>query len=121
MSEAIRDAVLGLPGDDAVRAIATTYREQAQRCPRRYSLPVSVAGLKGRDIADAISVATDTPNAVFRWDGLTGETIYVATTLLTATMSGFMAMELCGAMQVDPDQADAVLIENFIAGLRLMK
>jgi AcrR family transcriptional regulator len=120
MSEAIRDAVLGLAGDDAVRAMATAYRQYARRYPRRYSLPVSIAGLHGRDIAEAISVSTETSKAVFRCYGLTGENVDIATTLLTATMSGFMAMELRGAMQVDPDQAYDVLVENFIAGLRGM-
>ncbi|WP_406813400.1 TetR/AcrR family transcriptional regulator [Mycobacterium sp. M23085] len=121
MSEAIRDAVLGLAGDDAVRAIATTYREYANRYPRRYALPVSIAGLHGRDIAQAVSVSTDTSRAVFRYYGLTGDNVDIATTLLTASMSGFMAMELRGAMQVDPDTAYDVLIENFIAGLHGMK
>ena len=66
MGEEIRDAVLGLSGDDAVRAMATAYRKYAHQHPRRYTLPVSIPGLKGPDIADAVSVATDTASAVFR-------------------------------------------------------
>lgn len=121
MGESIRDAVLGLSGDDAVRAIATAYRAYAHKYPRRYALPVSIPGLKGPDILAAISVATETANAVFRWYGITGDDATVANTLLSASMSGFLAMELQGAMQVDPDLAYRVMIENFIAGLQQMK
>lgn len=121
MGETIRDAVLGLSGDDAVRAMATAYRTYAHKYPRRYALPVTIPGLKGHDIAAAISVATDTANAVFRWYGITGESAAIANTLLTANMSGFLAMELQGAMQVDPDRAYRIMVENFIAGLRQMQ
>ena len=121
MGEAIRDAVLGLSGDDAVRAIATSYRDYAHQHPRRYALPVSIPGLKGPDIAAAISVATDTASAVFRWYGITGDDAAIANTLLSTNMSGFLAMELQGAMQVDPDRAYDMMVENFIAGLRSMQ
>jgi AcrR family transcriptional regulator len=101
--EAIRSATLGRSGEDALRALATAYREYLRSYPHRYPF-VETAPDPGDPAEQAIVArVVEVPFAVLRGYGLTGSAAVHATRCLRAAIHGFTRLEVTGGFGLPED------------------
>jgi AcrR family transcriptional regulator len=115
----VRDAVQGLDGDDALLAMARTYRDYVRENPERYLLALSSAHTdEYRTLTEHYAEAV---RDVLRWYGLTEAEVVEAHLAFRATVHGFVHLEARDALPVRgarPDEHFDFLIRLFAAGLR---
>jgi AcrR family transcriptional regulator len=118
LTAAMRDATVGLSGDDALRAIATTQRAYAHEHPGRYAAAaVAAPTLEPERSAAQEGVAVIA--AALRGFELDDEEAVHAIRGVRAAVHGFVALELAGGfgMPVDVDTSFDRLIDTLAAGL----
>src|SRR5262249_46090543 len=109
----------GLAGDDALHAIADSYRTYARRFPGRYSLTTRMAADGDSDYEAAAMAAIEAGLAVLRPYGLSGGGARPTLANLLATPHRVVSLEIAGAIgRVDRDRAFQILIDNFANGIR---
>jgi AcrR family transcriptional regulator len=112
-------AVVGRSGDDAIRALATTFRAYASRFPRRYAA-IATAPPPG-PAAEAASRMLGVFFAVLRGYGLEGSRAVHATRALRSACHGFAMLQANGGFGL-PEDLDAsydLLVEMVVRGLPL--
>jgi AcrR family transcriptional regulator len=117
--EAVRVAVAGKQGADAVRAIYRAYRAFVHAYPGRYAASISTPDPRdARRLAAAGRLATCLRD-VFGQIGLVGEDAARAARLLRSAVHGYATLELNGAWQtpLDDDQTFDWLLDKIIQGL----
>ncbi|NUT34171.1 MAG: TetR family transcriptional regulator [Hamadaea sp.] len=95
-------AVLGRSGEDALRALAKTFREYALRHPHRYAATVPAAGSDPR-VAEAAGRMLEIFLAVLRGFGLEGSAAIHATRALRAACHGFTGIQVAGGFGLPED------------------
>jgi AcrR family transcriptional regulator len=103
--EALRAATLGRSSADALRALATAYRDYLRAYPHRYPF-VETAAAPG-DEADQAAAGrlVEVVFAALRGYGLTGSAAVHATRCLRAAVHGFARLEAIGGFGL-PEQID---------------
>lgn len=115
--EALRDSVVGVAGDDAVRAFATAYRRWATDHPGRYEL--SLRKVEGREKRVAGTGAIQTMDRVLEAYGLGGDDATAAGRTLRAALHGFATLEAADALgRGGHDASFDYLVDLFVEGVR---
>ncbi len=117
LADELRSAAVGKSGRDALRAVASRYRDYARRHPGRYA-----ATLRAPDPDDATLVAAaasvlEVVFAVLAGYGLTGDDAVDATRILRSALHGFVSLESVGGfgMPQDVDRSFARLVAGLDA------
>lgn len=118
--DALRSATLGRSGADALRALATAYRDYARTYPHRYRLlEVAPDDPETTQAADRI---VDVARAVLRGYDLTGSQAVHAVRCLRAAIHGFTHLEAIGGFGL-PERLDdtfahlVAMLEAGVSGL----
>jgi AcrR family transcriptional regulator len=117
LGAALASAAAGLAGEDALRAVATTYRDYARRHPGTYAAlqrpPDDDPG------ADAARAPVDVVVAVLRGYDLHGDDAIHAVRVVRAALHGFVSLEIDGAfgLPLDRDESFEALIAVLDRGL----
>ncbi len=117
LTQSVRDAALGVAGEDALRAVAAAYREFARLHPGQYSASVAPPVAVGEELARASADLHDLLALILRSTGLDEVTAAEAATTMRSTLHGFVALEAVEAHHVDPshfDQMITVILRGFI-------
>jgi AcrR family transcriptional regulator len=97
LSDTVRAAIGDLEGDDALRAMATAYREYVRRHPDLYLLQLRLGGTPS--LARVSERASEPVRHVLRSYGLDEERVRQAHALLRAAIHGFVGLEAQGLMR----------------------
>ena len=120
VADVLARAAVGKSGDDAIRAIASAYRDWAHRHPGRYAATVRapVPGDLDDEAASAVSVGI-VLDILAGYD-LHGTDAIDAARALRAALHGFIALETAGGfgMRVDVDRSFQRLVEGLIVSLQ---
>ena len=115
--EVLRDSVVGVAGDDAVRAFAAAYRRWATDHPGRYEL--SLRKVDGDRKASAGRGAIETMDRVLAGYGLSGGDATAAGRTLRAALHGFSTLEAADALgRGRHDASFDYLVDLWIDGIR---
>ncbi|MFC1411313.1 TetR/AcrR family transcriptional regulator [Streptacidiphilus sp. N1-12] len=120
-SDRIGSAVMGLAGDDALRAFLGAFRGYAAEYPHRHALieaPVG-GGSHSDEVEAAAGRLVEIAFATVRGYGLEGDDLIHAVRVLRATIVGFVALELGQGYQLptDLDASFAFLTDLLATGL----
>jgi AcrR family transcriptional regulator len=110
IADAVRDAIQGRAGKDALAAGAQAMRTYAREHPGRYAAG-NAARSRGPDdpLAPAAERVLASWTALLRGYGLDpGQEIH-AIRMLRSSLHGFMALDVAGAFQLDTDTEDTFL------------
>lgn len=120
LTDELRDAAVGLSGDDAVRALATTYRRFAVEHPGQYASTLLPPSRPDDDLARAMERLTDVFARVVAGYGLEGDRAIHAARTGRSAIHGFVALEICHGFPHPADNDDSFdhLVETLLAGLR---
>jgi AcrR family transcriptional regulator len=115
LADAMQEAAAGRARGDALRAVATAYREYAREHPGSYLALQRAADLPGDAGARAVRVFT----AVLAGYGLGGDDAIHATRAVRAALHGFAALEAGGGfgMEQSVDESFRRLISLLDVGL----
>lgn len=119
--DALRNALQGKAGPDAVAALFTTLREYVERHPGRYSAITGAEFLGADDPLRAAGLRMiNSIRAVLADYGIRPEETDHAVRALRCTLHGFAVLQAANAFQWsnDPDQSFAWMIKFADAGLR---
>ena len=121
LADAMQEAAAGRARGDALRAVATAYREYAREHPGSYDAAQRAAWLAGDAGARAVRVFT----AVLAGYGLSGDDAIHATRAVRAALHGFAALESGGGFGMS-QSVDAsfdrlvALLDDGLRGLEAM-
>jgi AcrR family transcriptional regulator len=132
LADAMQEAAAGRAGGDALRAVATAYREYAREHPGSYDAAQRAAWLAGDDVArggrdapagDAGARAVRVFTAVLAGYGLSGDDAIHATRAVRAALHGFAALEAGGGfgMKQSVDESFGRLVALLDVGLGAAK
>ena len=105
-ADRIGTAVMGLAGDDALRAFLRTFRGYAEEYPHRHSLiesPPPSEGERGPELDAASTRLVETAFATVRGYGLQGDDLVHAVRALRAVVAGFVGLEHSGGYRLATD------------------
>lgn len=102
--QALRDATLGRSGPEALRALATAYRDYLRAHPHR--LPFVEAVADDPETGAAVERVVEVAYAAVRGYGLTGSDAVHAIRCLRAAVHGFAHLEALGGFGL-PEDVDA--------------
>jgi AcrR family transcriptional regulator len=102
LADALQEAAAGRARGDALRAVATAYREYARAHPGSYAAAQRAAWLGGDAGGRAVRVFA----AILAGYGLTGDDAIHATRAVRAALHGFAALEAGGGFGM-PQSVDA--------------
>ncbi|GAA5181029.1 TetR/AcrR family transcriptional regulator [Rugosimonospora acidiphila] len=115
LSDRVRQAVIGVSGDEAVRALMGAYRAYLVEFPNRAGLLVAPPPAAGRR-EDLLAVVL----AVLRGYRLEGAEAIHAARILRSSVHGFAVLEAAGGFgyREDLDESFGRLVDVVVAGLR---
>lgn len=115
----LRNAAVGQAGDDAINALARTYREFAVDHPGQYAATLAPPRSDDDDLARASDDLTDVFARVIANYGHEGDRAIHAARVARSTIHGFVALEVgrCLAGDTDCDDSFEHLIAAVISGL----
>ena len=121
-AERIGAAVMGLAGDEALRAFLREFRAYAGQYPHRHTLlesPPPAAGEHGPALEAASAHLVEIAFATVRGYGLTGDDLVHAVRALRAVVVGFVGLEHSAGylLPTDLDASFAFLTDLLAAGL----
>jgi AcrR family transcriptional regulator len=119
MTEALRTAVLGRSGRDAVAALLDGYRGYLRRYPRRAPALEIPMDIRDPEVVQALQGTAETAFAVLRPYGFDPDLTVHVTRVLRAAAHGFAGLEAAGGFGLPQqlDQSFAVLKSVLITGL----
>ena len=121
LGDALRDAAVGRAGDEAIIAIAQTYRRFAHEHPGLYATTLrSVHVGKDADLRAAGDAVIKTVVAILRAYGLEGDEAMHATRIVRSAVHGFVALETVGGfgIPIDIDETFDRYLSLITDGLR---
>jgi AcrR family transcriptional regulator len=110
----VRDAVIGVSGDDGVRGVLRAYRDYLVEYPHRAPFLVNpAASAPAGELLDVVL-------SVLRGFGLTGAPAVHAARTLRAVAHGFAVLQAGGGFGLPEDLAESfeLLADTVVAGLR---
>lgn len=115
--ETLRDSVVGVAGDDAVRAFAHAYRDWATHNPGRYALSLRKVDSTAKRTAGRGAI--ETMDRVLVAYGLDGPDATAAGRTLRAALHGFSTLEAADALGRGRHESSfTYLVDLFLDGLR---
>ena len=105
----VRNAAVGVAGEDAIRSIALAYREFALRHPGQYAALVAPPMADGDALADASASLNEVLALALRSLGMVDGAATRAATSLRSTLHGFVALEAIDAHDVDGEHFEYVV------------
>jgi AcrR family transcriptional regulator len=122
-ADQVGTAVMGLAGDDALRAFLHAFRAYAERYPHRHGLiesPPPSEGEHGPALDAAATRLVESAFATVRGYGLRGDDLVHAVRALRAVVTGFVNLEQSGGYRLatDLDASFAFLADLLSTGLR---
>jgi AcrR family transcriptional regulator len=119
MDAALRAAVMGRAGDDALTALAHAYRDYARRHPGRYAATVRAPDPADADLAAAGASAVEPLFAALRGYGLAGDELVHAARAVRSALHGFVALEGAGGfgLPVALDESFDAMVAALARGL----
>lgn len=96
LADAMTSAAAGRAGVDALRAVATAWRDYALRHPGRYPAAQQVPDPADPEHVAAGRRALDAVYAILRGYGLTGDTAVDAARVFRSAVHGFVSLEAAG-------------------------
>ncbi|GJM39058.1 MAG: putative transcriptional regulator, TetR family protein [Acidimicrobiales bacterium] len=119
LADSLLDAAIARSGGDALRAVATAYRDFAQRHPGQYaSLLLPVGREVSGDTSPHETITTVLARIVAPW-GYTGDAAIHAARVIRSSIHGFVTLEASGAF-VNPQETDesfAALLDFIVSGI----
>jgi len=119
LAEALGKAAIGRAKDDAVRSLATAYREFVKKHPGLYQATERAVGDSDPELNRASDEVVNVCLAVLRGYGLDRRAALHALRGLRSAVHGFATLEMVGGFGIplNIDESFAWLIECFVAGL----
>lgn len=120
LSDRVRVAVAGRTGDEALQAMAHTYRDYVREHPDRYLIQVSAT--RAPEYRSALELAAEAVRDVLRSFGLTEDQVREAHVAFRAAVHGFVHLEARDALAARPsaDEHFTFFLQIFAAGLRTL-
>lgn len=120
LTDAMRSAVAGRSGRQALTALADVYRAYAREHPGTYASTQDVANLEGPEAATAAAEALDVFFAVLRGYALADDAAIHAARAVRSTLHGFVSLEVGNGFgfELDLDESFARLVAMLDRGLR---
>jgi AcrR family transcriptional regulator len=112
---ALRTAVMGRAGEDALVSLARAYRGYARRHPGRYAATVRAPDPADAELAAAGAAAVEPLFAVLRGYGLEGDGAVHAARAVRSALHGFVALETAGGFGIPVDVEES--FEAMLAAL----
>lgn len=119
LAAALGSAAVGRSGEDALRALARSYRDWARRHPGLYALTQRSAEGGDPALQAAGRRVLDTVLAALRGYGLEGDAALHATRAVRSALHGFALLETGAGfgLALDPDESFERLLDLLHAGL----
>lgn len=122
LADALLDAAIARSEGDALRAVATAYRDFAHRCPGQYAsllLPAGRVGDSDGESASHATIITVLTRILEPW-GYTGDAAVHAARVVRSAIHGFVTLEASGAFvnPQDTDESFAALLDFIVSGIR---
>lgn len=119
LTSAMRDAVIGIAGDEAIRSLAVAYRKYAHTHTGRYVMVSTIAPSDHPSLMEKGRVFTTIIVTVLHAYQLYEEDAIHAVRALRSIAHGFIVLELTGGfgLPLDLDESYRRMIETFIDGL----
>lgn len=116
---ALRTAVMGRAGEDALVSLGRAYRSYARRHPGRYAATVRAPDPADAELAAAGAAAVEPLFAVLRGYGLRGEGAVHAARAVRSALHGFVALETAGGfgIPVDVEESFEAMLAALARGL----
>jgi AcrR family transcriptional regulator len=120
LTDDLRDAAVGQSGDEAVLALARTYRQFATRHPGQYASTLLPPTRPGDDLAQAAERLTNVFARVITNYGHDGDRAIHAARAARSAIHGFVAIEVCQGFHrgTDQDESFTHLVATVLSGLR---
>ncbi len=118
LANAIRDAAVGIAGDQAMEAIGTAYRTFAHTNPGQFASTFLPPLSDNDDLAAANRSLLDVFVLVYRAMGLLPDQAHLAARSTRTAIHGFCALELASGRTPDHDVEYRHLLETLRRGLR---
>jgi AcrR family transcriptional regulator len=117
LSDRVRAGVAGRTGDEALQAMAHTYRDYVREHPDRYLIQVSA--IRAPAYSSALELAAEAVRDVLRCFGLSEEQVLEAHVAFRAAVHGFVHLEARDALaaRASADEHFAFFLRIFAAGL----
>ena len=117
LSDRVRTAVAGRTGDEALQAMAHTYRGYVREHPDRYLIQVSAT--RAPEYRSALELAAEAVRDVLRSFGLSEGQVLEAHVAFRAAVHGFVHLEARDALasRASADEHFAFFLQIFAAGL----
>ena len=103
LASVLSSAIAGRSGEEAVRSLASAYRDYALSFPGRYPLTQHVPDPQDPEHVAAAELAVQTFFAALRGYGLGGEEAIHATRVARSALHGFVSLEVDGGFGLPQD------------------
>lgn len=122
VDETLRAATLGRAGPDALRALATGYRDYLRSHPHRHAFLETAPPPDDPQLQAAAGRVVEVVYAALRGYGLTEPTAVHATRCLRAAVAGFTWLEAIGGFGLpeDTDTSFSHLLDMIVQGVAAM-
>jgi AcrR family transcriptional regulator len=119
LGAAIRDAAVGRSGEEAVRAVATAFRDHARAHPGLYAATVRAPAPDGSDAAPLAEAAVQVLVQVVAAWGIEGDEAIHQVRVLRSALHGFVSLEQGGGfgLPLDLDRSFELLVDSQLAAL----
>jgi len=119
LDERLQRVAVGKSGPDALRALASAYREFAKTHPGLYTATLRTVEDRDDEIKQAGYRVLETFQAVLAGFGLEGDAALHATRAVRAAVSGFVELELRGSfgMPLNVEESFEYVLELLVGGL----
>jgi AcrR family transcriptional regulator len=123
LHQLMTQAAVGRAGDDAVHALGEAYAAFARKHPGLYEATLRMPDLQDPKVQRVGSGIVELVVRVLNAYGLEGDPAVHAVRGLRSILHGFASLELKGqfGMPLDLDVSLRLLLDTFIAGIRVMK
>jgi AcrR family transcriptional regulator len=121
LSDRVRTAVDGRTGNEALQAMAHTYRDYVREHPDRYLVQVSSS--RAPEYRSALELAAEAVRDVLRSFGLSEDQVLEAHVAFRAAVHGFVHLEARNALasRASADEHFEFFLRIFAAGLRALE
>ena len=103
LREVLRDAVTGVAGPDALRALGHAHRAYALAYPGRYAAAQRAPDGGDAEVLAAAAAVTEVLLAVLRGAGLEGDDLVHAARTVRSALHGFVALEMTAGFGLPQD------------------
>lgn len=117
LTETVRDAAVGVAGDEAVYSLGTAYRGFAHEHPGQYASTLLPPRSSDDELARASRGLLDVIARVFRLSGLDEEASRSAATATRSALHGFLALEFAAGPGRDHDRHFRDLLTVLVRGI----